>query len=397
MTLLEDLLKKPVGPPIKEADAPKSLSAKLEKKDDRIEQTVHLSGADVARSVDPSSVAAEHLKRNGEDPADWEVTHTRSSEWTMHGGELGQSVRFSYRRVNKGGLDLDELVDAINRHEQVNNIKTDGEYGFIIAIGDMQFGKIDGDGVEGTLNRVIAFLDKAIALLELYRERFDIEHVHLAWLGDHGEGFLSQGGANVWRTQLTQTEQERLIRRVMLYAVTRLAPLCSKLTVVAVPGNHGETTRFAGKGVTRYDDSHDTEALIAVKDAIDLVTQTGRDDYSHVEFFVPETDELTVVVEVCGTVVGHAHGHKWRPGKHFEWWKGQSFNRESRLGQCDLLLAGHLHHEMIDSDGDRLFIQAPAMESESTWWRHSKGTTGNPGLIVAVTKDGTTSPLEVVR
>jgi hypothetical protein len=52
---------------------------------------------------------------------------------------------------------------------------------------------------------------------------------------------------------------------------------------------------------------------------------------------------------------------------------------------------------MIESDGKRLFIQVPSMESESTWFRHNKGTTGNPGLIVAITKDGVTSPLEFVR
>ncbi|MFJ3218460.1 hypothetical protein ACIPLC_21380 [Kitasatospora sp. NPDC086801] len=28
------------------------------------------------------------------------------------------------------------------------------------------------------------------------------------------------------------------------------------------------------------------------------------------------------------------------------------------------------------------------MEAESTWWRHAKGTTGAPGLMVAITKDG---------
>jgi hypothetical protein len=197
----------------------------------------------------------------------------------------------------------------------------------------------------------------------------------------------------VWRTPLTLNEQIRLTRRVMLHALIVFAPLAEKVTMAAVPGNHGDAVRFMGKGVTRYDDSHDTESLIAVADAASLNPAA----FGHVEFFVPETDELTVLVPVAGTLVAHAHGHHWRSGKHFDWWKGQAFNKASAMHQADLLVAGHLHHEHVDSDGWRTFIQPPAFESESTWWRHNTGTGGAPGLIVAITKDKLTDIKEVVR
>ncbi|GFH35848.1 hypothetical protein [Streptomyces pacificus] len=145
--------------------------------------------------------------------------------------------------------------------------------------------------------------------------------------------------------------------------------------------------------MTRYDDSHDTESLISVRDALAL----DAERFGHIEFYVPDTDELTVVVDCSGTTAAHAHGHQWRPGRHFDWWKGQAFNKASAMHQADPLLAGHLHHEFVDTDGPRTFIQPPAMESESTWWRHAKGTTGAPGLVVAVTKDGHTPVKEVVR
>jgi hypothetical protein len=103
------------------------------------------------------------------------------------------------------------------------------------------------------------------------------------------------------------------------------------------------------------------------------------------------------VLDVANTVVAHNHGHPWRPGKHFEWWQGQAFNKASAMHQADLLLAGHLHHEFVDTEGARTFIQPPAMESESTWFRHNKGTTGAPGLIVAVTKDGAVPVKELIR
>lgn len=389
--LLDELLAKPVGQPVppRQTDREHDLTKQVEVSGDRASVTVRteaFSGAETA--------AESALLEQGLDPAEWKATGFRSSEWTMANGEIGVSTRFSFTRcINVTGVSLpiDELMQAIGRYDPGIPVKTSGGYTYIVALGDMQFGKIDGDGVEGTIHRTIDCINKAADLLAIYRLRYDIDHVHIAWLGDHIEGFVSQGGANTWRTTLTLTEQIRLTRRVMLHAMATFAPLCSRLTMAAVPGNHGDAVRVNGKGVTRYDDSHDTESLIAVKDAADI---SGR--FPHVEFYVPDTDELTVVVECSGTVVAHAHGHQFRPGKHFPWWQGQAFSRESAMHQADVLLAGHLHHELVEADGPRTFIQVPALESESTWWRHAKGPMGAPGIVVAVTKDGRVPVKELV-
>ncbi|WP_432078653.1 hypothetical protein [Streptomyces sp. YPW6] len=393
-SLKDELLAKPVGPsiPPRQTVPEKDFTRQIEVSGD--EAAVTVRGETFEEN---ESAASAVLQGQGLDPAEWTVTGLRSSEWTMANGETGLSTRFTFARAGTSPTGerppIDDLLAAIKAHgTEPAFTEIEGDHTFIVALGDTQFGKIDGDGIEGTIARTIAGLNAAADRLSWYRERFNIEHVHIAWLGDHIEGFVSQGGANTWRTQLTLTEQIRLTRRVMLHAVLTFAPMVNRLTVAAVPGNHGEAIRINGKGTTRYDDSHDTESLIAVQDA----TKLNPELFGHVEFFVPDTDELTVVVECSGTVVAHAHGHQWRPGKHFTWWQGQAFNRESAMHQADLLLAGHLHHEHVDSDGPRTFIQPPAMESESTWWRHAKGATGAPGLIVAVTKDGAVPVKEVV-
>ncbi|MFD7738085.1 hypothetical protein [Kitasatospora sp. NPDC059800] len=390
--LLDELLSKPVGPAVQPRPSSADFTRQIEVNGDAAEVTVQGDADDVTEDS-----AAAYLRAQGLDPADWRATGFRSSEWTLPSGGVGVSTKFAFTRAKAPEDErppLDELLAAVETYRPwVPHALTGGDHSYIIALGDMQFGKIDGDGVAGTLQRTVDGLNRAADLLELYRGRFSIGHVHIAWLGDHIEGFVSQGGANTWRTQLTLTEQIRLTRRVMLHALTTVAPLAERVTMAAVPGNHGEAVRFGGKGLTRYDDSHDTESLIAVKDAAALAPES----FGHVEFYVPDTDELTVVVDCSGTTVAHAHGHQWRPGKHFEWWKGQAFNKQSAMHQADLLLAGHLHHEHVDSDGPRTFIQPPSMESESTWWRHAKGTTGAPGLMVAITKDGETSVKEVVR
>lgn len=392
--LLDDLLRTPTAPalPGRQADPEKDFTRQIEVSGDAAEVTVR-----GPEGIDPESSAADVLRAHSLDPAEWEITAFRSSEWTMANGEPGVSARFSFgRRKVPADVErpsIDELLKVFDGAPGWVPVHVEGEHTLVVALGDMQFGKIDGDGYEGTLVRAMQCIDKAADLLDVYRTRFKIEHVHLAWLGDHVEGFVSQGGANTWRTQLTLTEQIRLTRRLMAYAIIKFAPEVSRLTVVAVPGNHGEAVRPGGKGVTRYDDSHDTDALISVSEALAL----AGEEFAHVEVYVPDTDELTVVVDCSGTVVAHAHGHQWKSGKHFDWWRGQAFDKTSAMHTADLLLAGHLHHEHVDTDGPRTFVQVPAMESESTWWRHRKGTRGAPGLLVLVTKDGEVPVKEVVR
>jgi len=398
-TLAERLLAKPTAPALPGRATKAAVTAELELKGDVATATINTAARPQAElEGDARDVLVDH----GLDPADWEVTGFRSSRWTMPGGEEeGVSARFTFGRRGSaaagGTLDIDDLVERVRQAKahpaffKDPSAELDGQ-GFIVALGDMQYGKIDGDGAEGTVQRAFESITKAADLLrELLDQGVVVTHVHVAWLGDHIEGFQSQGGANVWRTPLTLNEQIRLTRQTMLHALEEFAPFGIPMSMAAVPGNHGETTRFAGKGVTRYDDSHDTESLIAVSDA----ARMNPAAFGHVRFYVPETDEMTVVVDVAGTRVAHVHGHQYRAGKHFDWWEGQAFGG-SPLRDADLLLAGHLHHFHVDTRGPRTFIGTPALESESTWWRHATGMTGSPGIVATLTRRGTTSPMWVI-
>ena len=115
--------------------------------------------------------------------------------------------------------------------------------------------------------------------------------------------------------------------------------------------------------------------------------------FGHFEFFVPHPDEETVVVNVSNTVIAHAHGHQWTPGKHWAWFMGQTFGD---LLVADVLLAGHLHHFFFDTWGKKQFLQVGSLESESTWYKHRKGVPGFPSMTIAIVGDGMVSPFEVI-
>lgn len=377
--LTEKLLSIPVGP----TQAPRQLNPDKDftRQIEVVGETATLTVRDEPGTI-TDDTAIQYIREEGLNPDEWEATGFTKSVW---GDPPKESVKFTYKRREGAGLErpnIDELIAVMERAERAPYVVDAKGYGAIVGIGDMQFGKIDGDGVDGTLRRTVEYIDKAAQQIDYMAGLWPVDHIHVAWLGDHIEGFNSQGGANVWRTPLTLNEQIRLTRRVMTHAMVTFGELGVRLSMAAVPGNHGEPQRFMDKGVTRYDDSHDTESLIAVSEAAALTEL-----YNDVEFYVPATDEMTVVVDVAGTTVAHAHGHQWRPTKHFDWWKGQAFNPSSAMHMADVLMAGHLHHEHQEADGHRLFIGVPSLESESTWFRHSTGTAGNPGIFLGITKD----------
>lgn len=278
--------------------------------------------------------------------------------------------------------DLDALVKAAKRKPSTKQTKTNPG-AFVVALGDLQIGKADGDGPEGTAQR---FVDAIAASVAEYK-RHKSEHVILAHLGDCIEGFQSQGGANSWRTSLTTTEQVRVYRRLVQEQVTTFAGIAPRVTLAGVPGNHDE----AHRPLQTYGDSWATEALVQVADALNLAG-----NYEHVTVLVPKRDELTLTVDAGGTILALAHGHQWRNGQGAEWWSKQAHGRQP-VGEADLLLSGHLHHLRVQHTGsDKTWLQLPALESGSQWWKHKTGEWGQPGVVTFTAGDGGWDNLRVL-
>ena len=143
---------KPIGPALHRAHGtqPTGLTREIRLTDDTAAVTVR--GPEDAVTED---AAADYLRAQGHDPAGWRVTGLRSSEWTMPGGKTGVSTKYTFARTSPAAErpPLDELFAEIRRHDPPRSARTATTAS--ILLGDMQFGKIDGDGVDGTLARTI--------------------------------------------------------------------------------------------------------------------------------------------------------------------------------------------------------------------------------------------------
>ena len=297
--------------------------------------------------------------------------------WQIYSGEWRMSYKFNI--VEKKSLaDLQELIDIVKDIKPSGAVTT-GKYAFVFAAGDLQLGKSDGDGTEGIVKRYRASLQKAVDKVIEFKHL--IGPIVISWVGDCIEGMVSQGGRNARRTELTTTQQVRLLRLLMTETVKAFAPLTDDLRVVSVPGNHDEAQREPV--TTDHSDSWAVDALVAVSEAV----QFNPEAFGHVTFEVVPFDEMTTTIEVAGSIITHAHGHQWSRGKHFEWWSGQHWGGHAP-GQADILICGHFHTGTCEQENFKYMVRTPSFEKESTYYRHKTGKIGNPSAVTFLTRNG---------
>ena len=326
----------------------------------------------------------QHIRDAGLDPAVVEVVEPVSVRGRVLNGD---SVHYYSLRVRTrdtaNSVDVDALIKLVGKAKATKAAPT-GDNTYLVAFADLQLGKVDGDGVAGTWQRALDGVDRAVANLKAQRKVGNsVGPVLLSWLGDGCEGFVSQGGSSAWRTTLPLTKQILLEQRLMYHAIEQLAFLTDSLLVAGVSGNHDEAVRINGKGITNYTDSFDLLALTSVADQIRM----NEAAFGHVKVYTPQDDELTLTLETSGTIVGMAHGHMWStPARTLDWWGKQAFGQQP-IGLADVLLTGHFHHYRVEQQGKRTWVQAPSLESESTYYRHHQGVTGQPGVLTALLSD----------
>lgn len=332
------------------------------------------------------------LEEFGLDPSQWSVERVRRSQWQRYDGEWLHAVRLSVlpvSAVEATRVDMDALTREIKRWRPPRAARvTSGMGSFVAPMGDTQIGKIDGGGTTAAVDRCLAEIGRTYRRFEVLHKRYRFEQAVLPHVGDCIEGNVSQKGAVVGRTDIGISEQTRVYRRLMTREIFTYAATAPKILVPIVPGNHDETQR---KVFTTHTDSWAIEAASAVQDAM-LENPDLRD---RVRFVFPERDELTVAVDVSGTILGLAHGHQI-PKDWERWWDAQAGGRQP-IGDADILLVGHLHHLRVHDHGkDRLYIQIPAWDGGSNTYRHASGQASRSRAVSFWTLDGNVHDLDPV-
>ena len=194
------------------------------------------------------------------------------------------------------------------------------------------------------------------------------------------EGIVSQNSRMLTTLDISVTEQVRAYRRLMMHQIATFAPVCERMIIPVVPGNHDETTRTQ---VMPMSDSWAIEGAMAVEDWM-----SGRPEYEHVSFVFPPEGEPDILLDVTGGnddpyYMAFIHGHT--PGKSpnqmLEWWKGQSHGRQ-QAGRADMLVSAHFHHLRVEhTGGNRTWLQIPALDGGSSWFRHRRGEEAPTGIV----------------
>lgn len=332
------------------------------------------------------------LDEFGLNPQQWTVERVRRSRWQRHDGEWLESVRLSILPARAGAAaraDVAALVREIGKFRpRANCLRSDTLGSFVAPIGDTQIGKIESGGTAAAIPRILAEIEHGAQRFRVLHKRHGFAQAVLPQVGDCIEGQVSQKGAVVGRSDLGITEQVRVYRRLLWAQVKTYAAVVPRILVPVVPGNHDESARFPS---TTYTDSWAIEAASAVQDAV----AENPDLSERVRFVFPEHDELTVTLDVSGTTLGLAHGHQFRGG-WAKWWDGQAGGRQP-IGDADVLLAGHLHHlHFQDHGGGRLFVQIPALDGGSSWYRHQTGHNAASRSVTFWTAEGRVYDLDPV-
>lgn len=288
--------------------------------------------------------------------------------------------------VKKGAevekTDYSDLINEIKKHKKSSVTPITGDGVFCVVLADWQVGKPDGDGLSGTVKRILDGIDAVEnRIKELRRIKRPLGRLVVLWTGDSVEGCIGHYEQQVFGVELDRRDQVKVARRLLRDALIQWSKLFDDVSVVAVAGNHGENRSNSGKSYTSLNDNDD----VAIVEQVSEILAANPEAYGHVRFAIPK-DRLSITVEAAGWILGITHGHVAKVSgaspelKMRRWLEGQSFGKQP-IGDVDVLVSGHWHHLRAADWGGVMWLQAPALDGGSVWWEQMKGDRAETGVL----------------
>lgn len=343
---------------------------------------------------DFSPIFREMLEAAGHDPDTVEIGRKlKESHWQQRSlsrdtGEYETVYLHAFKFETMLGTPACTDIEAVCSRAKFQPAAGSGASWFVFQAGDQQIGKRSRDG--STEEIIERYVDSVEIAKEEFKslKRIGIEGIQICIPGDCLEGNQSQGGKNMWLTQETITEQNRIMRRLMMHTVEAFAPLVDKVYLDVVNGNHDEASRqlnfYPGDGWA-------TECATTISD----ILKGNPKSYGHIEVRVPDKWSGCMTVPVGNTIVTVVHGHQWRVKKAFDWWAGQAVNNHPAAGSR-VLQHGHWHQWTIESNAERTVIGSPTYDMGSDWLREKSGATARRGGLIYLLNAGDVSRMSIV-
>jgi len=192
--------------------------------------------------------------------------------------------------------DLQELENEIKKHKPKLKLQALGDGAFCVVLADWQIAKPDGDGLKGTLHRILEGIDAVeTRIKELRKLKRPIGRLVVLWTGDSIEGCVGHYAQQTFGVELDRRDQIKVARRLLRDALMRWSAYFPEVSVMAVAGNHGENRNSSGKSYTSLNDNDD----LAVVEQVAEILESNPETYGHIKFAIP-TDQLSITAEVAG-------------------------------------------------------------------------------------------------
>lgn len=334
----------------------------------------------------------EIIQGMGLDPDFWQIVgRVNTRRWMRWDGQF----LYYYKADVVAGespearqLHVDDLVKQIRRRTRKpvarTNVDLCDQRTFVFVISDWQIGKKEGNVGSGeTIRRFRDILMQAVQQIKGLRKMgVPLNQLAIISTGDLVEGCGDHYAMQTFAVDLDRRSQNKVVRELLTETLLTLVPLFEYTDVIAVAGNHGEN-RKDGKAFTWFSDNDDVAAPEAVMEAFNLAGWGDR-----IGWTIP-TDELSLVADIGGVMIGVAHGHQFKGGvnaqkKAEDWWRAQDFGHKvTRAAQ--ILVSGHLHHfAAANVAGGRTWLQAPTIDPGSRWFEDTSGNSSIPGQLTFV-------------
>jgi hypothetical protein len=260
------------------------------------------------------------------------------------------------------------------------------EAAFVLSINDIQLGQSYNGGSSATTAQFYKFVQAAKTRInDLHNQNRNLTTLVIIGGGDLVEGCVIYGNQS-FSLDLDRKQQVEGVIALLLLVFDELAPVFDRVIVLAARGNHGEN-RIGGK-YTTLSDNDDTHVFEMVKLAL------ARDPaMQHIEWVIADS-EAGVAVRVFDWVLATTHGDVYAKGvsgatidkKAHNWMKNMALGRDrfGLLGQADVLVTHHFHHDKMSDWGSCLWRQTPSQDRGSPYFEQATGEYSEPGMLTFV-------------